>query len=120
MSLARWLAYQVWGTVKPKPRRRKRRIRRGPARSAQYRAWIRSLPCASCGVLTGIETCHTGPHALGQKSSDFHCIPLCRFHHREGNDALDKIGRRAFEERWEWNIDDLVRQLNAEWREQRG
>ena len=28
------------------------------------------------------EAAHTGPHGLGQKSSDLSAIPLCRVHHR--------------------------------------
>ena len=49
------------------------------------------------------------------KASDYSCIPLCVEHHRAGNDALDKIGRTAFEERLGLNIAALVNRFNQLW-----
>jgi hypothetical protein len=76
------------GGLPPKrdlPVRKKRsRPRRGPERSPEYLAWIRTLGCVVCsGVSRGssaIEAVHTnvlGPRGVGQKTSDFSAIPLC-------------------------------------------
>jgi hypothetical protein len=54
-----------------------------------------------------------GPHGLQQKASDYPCIPLCVEHHRGGNAALDKIGRLAFEAKFNLRIGCLVQQLHA-------
>src|SRR5665647_3727832 len=54
-----------------------------PIRDPEYRRFIKRLPCAGCGKTWWIEACHTGPHALNQKSSDLDCIPLCRKCHQE-------------------------------------
>jgi hypothetical protein len=82
---------------------------------ATCRAWIRSQPCPVCGAHSGVEAAHTGPHALGQKASDYSCIPLCHQHHRTGNEALHKIGRRAFQDRFSLDIDELIKLFNALW-----
>ena len=47
-------------------------------------------------VHQGIEASHTGPHGLGQKSSDFSAIPLCYQHHRTGKDSYHKLGPQKF------------------------
>ena len=41
-----------------------------PVRNPAYRAFIRRLPCAACGKTRYIDCAHTGPHGVGQKSSD--------------------------------------------------
>jgi len=69
-----------------------------PARSRPYLAWIRTLPCVVCGSTRGIEAAHTGPHGLGQKSSDYSAIPLCQKHHWSGRDSYHKLGPRKFAE----------------------
>lgn len=113
-ALRRWLAYEVWGETIRKPPGRAE-TSGGPARDWKYRAWIRSFPCAACGIEQNVEAAHTGPHGLGQKASDYTCIPLCINHHRGGNDALDKIGTAAFEQRFRQDITLLVRRLNRLW-----
>jgi hypothetical protein len=65
-------------------------------RNAKYRKYIRSLACLVCSVSRRIEAAHTGPHGLGQKSSDYSCIPLCRKHHIAGNDSIHALGPRKF------------------------
>jgi hypothetical protein len=116
-QLRRWLAWEVLGKELPRkpPRRSSILHPNQPARNGHYRAWIRSLPCEVCGTPCRIEAAHTGPHGLGQKASDYSCIPLCVEHHRAGNDALDKIGRTAFEERLGLNIAALVKRFNQLW-----
>src|ERR1035441_10089413 len=75
-------------------RKMRSRPRRGPDRSPEYLAWIRTLPCAVCSRMragsTVIEAAHTnvlGPKGMGQKTSDFSAIPLCSAHHREARDS---------------------------------
>ena len=115
-DLRRWLAKEVLGTNLPRkpPKRESVLHPNQPARSVQYRAWIRSLPCAVCGTSFGVEAAHTGPHGVQQKASDYSCIPLCHPHHRTGNDALDKIGHLAFEQRFGLEIAAIIETLQIQ------
>ena len=117
-ALQRWLAYEILDRVEPRPPQRAE-TSGGPARDWRYRAWIRTLPCAVCGISQRIEACHTGPHGLNQKASDYTCVPLCVAHHRTGPDALDRIGRPQFEIRFQIDLLGLVRRLNRIWFETR-
>ena len=67
-----------------------------PVRNPAYLRWIRTLPCCVCHTNRWVEAAHTGPHGLGQKSSDTSAIPLCSKHHRTGNDSYHKLGPRHF------------------------
>jgi len=65
-------------------RRQRPEQRRGPARSPEYLAWIRMLPCVVCSRVSGgatvIEAAHTnalGSRGMSQKTTDFSAIPLC-------------------------------------------
>ena len=115
-QLRKWLMREIWGTdVAPSvPRKPVQRETRGPARNYKYRAWIRSLPCAVCGI-TPTHAAHTGPHAIGQKSSDYTCIPLCDNCHLFSPDSLHRIGRQEFEQHHNLEIAALVRRLNYLW-----
>lgn len=84
-----------------------------PTRDPIYLAFIRSLPCTIRGLSWGIEAAHTGPHGLGQKSSDYSAIPLCRKHHRTSNDSLHKLGPFRFMTVHQLEIPELVKRLNA-------
>jgi hypothetical protein len=84
-----------------------------PVRNRHYLAWIRTLPCIVCGVRRGIEASHTGPHGLGQKSSDYSTIPLCIKHHRTGNDSYHRLGPRGFCDRHGVDIRAIVARLNV-------
>ena len=83
-----------------------------PARNRQYLAWIRTLPCVVCGSTCGIEASHTGPHGLGQKSSDYSAIPLCAKHHRTGSDSYHRLGPRRFCNVHNLDLRALVSRLN--------
>jgi hypothetical protein len=112
-ELRRWLAREIVGKdIGRKPPKTASALHSPPERNPKYRAWVRSLPCAVCEITFGVEACHTGPHGLQQKASDYSCIPLCIEHHRGGNAALDKIGRVVFEAKFKIRISDLVEQLN--------
>jgi len=84
-----------------------------PERNPRYLAWIRTLPCVVCGARRGIEAAHTGPHGLGQKSSDRSVIPLCVRHHRTGNDSYHRLGARKFAQVHHLDIPAIVRRLNT-------
>ena len=100
---------------------RREKPRRGPERSPEYLAWIRTLPCAVCQrpptIYLAIEAAHThglGPRGFGQKSSDYSTIPLCFWHHRGDPDSYHEMGERRFAVRHGLDIPELVRRLNAE------
>jgi hypothetical protein len=84
-----------------------------PLRDPRYLAWIRTLPCVVCRVPRGIEVSHTGPHGLGQKSSDFSAIPLCYRHHRTGRDSYHRLGPQKFAQEHDLDIPAIVRRLNT-------
>ena len=84
-----------------------------PIRNPEYLRWIRTLPCAVCRAIRGVEAAHTGPHGLGQKSSDLSAIPLCARHHRTGLDSYHKLGPRKFAEVHQLNIPAIVVRLSA-------
>lgn len=116
-ALRRWLAHEILGKdIGRKPVARASALSKKPPRNARYRAWIRSLPCLVCDTTIGVEAAHTGPHGFGEKASDFTCIPLCREHHRTGNEALDKIGREAFESKFQVSIQEVCPALVSRYR----
>lgn len=84
-----------------------------PVRNPGYLQWIRTLPCSVCRTIRQIETAHTGPHGISQKSSDLSAIPLCRKHHRTGNDSYHRLGPRRFAEVHDLNISVIVARLSA-------
>ncbi len=83
-----------------------------PRRNPRYLAWIRTQPCCVCGSTQRIEASHTGPHGIGQKSSDSSAIPLCAKHHRTGIDSYHRLGPRKFSEKHDLDIPAMVRRLN--------
>jgi hypothetical protein len=84
-----------------------------PVRNPGYLQWIRTLPCSVCRTTRQIEAAHTGPHGISQKSSDLSAIPLCRRHHRTGNDSYHKLGPRRFAEVHHLSIRAIVARLSA-------
>jgi hypothetical protein len=112
-ELRRFLTREVLGKTLRKPPAKERR---GPERSTAYRAWIRTLPCAACGIEGRSEAAHTGAHGLGQKAPDAQAIPLCSDCHTRGPQSYHRLGRAAFECAHGLDCARLVRDLNAEWR----
>jgi hypothetical protein len=84
-----------------------------PIRNPGYLRWIRTLPCSVCRTTRAVEAAHTGPHGLGQKSSDLSAIPLCSRHHRSGDDSYHKLGPRKFAEVHRLNVPAIVARLSA-------
>lgn len=54
-----------------------------PARSRDYLALVRGMPCAGCGKCGPSDPHHWGPRGMGQKTTDFRTVPLCRQCHDE-------------------------------------
>lgn len=75
-----------------------RRDDKGPARSADWLARIRSLPCLCCPhsqQTTPTRAHHPKglfPRTMGRRVSDLLCLPLCDEHHTDGPDALHRSG----------------------------
>jgi len=115
VSVQRGLPPKRWTPV----RQRRSRPRRGPDRSPEYLAWIRTLGCVVCSKVSGgatvIEAAHTnalGPKGLSQKTSDFSAIPLCTDHHREGQDSYHRLGEHRFVQEHQLDLPQLVAALN--------
>ena len=110
----RWLAREVLN--REIPRKPPQRERRGPPRDAQYRAFVRSFPCAACGSMLNVEAAHTGADGgMSMKSSDYSCIPLCSECHWAGYSAYHRIGLAAFVQHWQMDLPDFVARLKAAW-----
>ncbi len=78
-----------------------------PVRDREYLAFVRSLPSAVSGR-SRCEAAHTGPHGIGQKSSDLNCIPLTAIEHRQyGADPV------AFCLKHGLDVPALIARLNA-------
>jgi hypothetical protein len=77
---------------------------KGPTRDRAYRARIRQMPCIVCLKLGRIQAAPTDPHhpkfivpSGTLKPTDHFCLPVCRWHHTYGPDALHNAGD---EEAW--------------------
>lgn len=84
-------------------------------RNPRYLAYIRTLPCVTCGNAPS-EAHHTGPHGIGIKASDYTAIPLCTEHHTAGRAAYHKIGRARFEWLVGRSVDSLIEKYNRWWK----
>jgi len=72
-------AFGIWEhRSQPKPRK--------PSRSAAYLQHVRQHDCCNCGAFGPSDPDHVGPRGVGQKTSDYNCIPLCRACHRRRTD----------------------------------
>ena len=104
-------------------RRERRQVRevavrgaRGPLRSEDYLAFVRSQPCLLCAAPAPSDPHHYGPRGLGQKTDDYRTVPLCRKCH----DTLHAEGesmagmRRAHPVLLRAQVDHLVRWLRLE------
>lgn len=73
-------------------------VDKGPARSADWLARIRSLPCLCCpdGKQTSPTRAHHPrglfPRTMGRRIADLLCLQLCDDHHTVGPDALHRTG----------------------------
>lgn len=83
----------------------------------RFLAWLHELPCAvqSPGCYGPITAHHIRRH--GERKDDRRAVPLCCGHHLHdwGPDAIHRIGRRAFEEKFGIDLEDLIVRLNSVW-----
>jgi len=115
-ALRRWLAREIPECEIPRKPPKRATKSTGPARDARYRAWIRSLPCCVCASGPAGEAAHTGlDGGMGQKASDYSCVPLCRNCHTQNADSYHILGRAEFERRHNVDLTGLVMQLNRYW-----
>lgn len=89
--------------VAPQPLYKREKPERNPA----YLRFVKRFPCAGCGRTWTVDPCHTGPHGIGQKSSDKSAIPLCRNCH----DRFDE-DPRGFAEKHGLDIPAVIERLN--------
>lgn len=116
-QLRRWLMREIHGVEiqrKP-PKKSSSLIGSKPARNGKYRAWVRSLPCASCGREPAGEAAHTETGGLRQKGSDYSCIPLCSDCHTMGPHAYHRAGKAAFEAHHGVDVAATVARLKKIW-----
>lgn len=86
------------------------------ARSWRYLAWIRSLPCASCGQDPAGEAAHTGSDGgMSMKASDYSAVPLCPNCHSMSSDSYHVLGRDDFERRHSLDLAAIRKRLNRLW-----
>ena len=85
--------------------------RRGPDRSPEYLAWIKTLGCVVCARVSGgasvIEAAHTnalGSRGMSQKTTDFSAIPLCSGHHRIDPNSYHRLGEEHFVQRQQLDL----------------
>lgn len=111
-------SYLAWTVHARKlPRRAMASTRKGPPRDEDYKAWIRTLPCAGCGMDGRSEAAHTGNDGgMSIKASDYSCVPLCTDCHTQAPGAYHRIGKRAFEQTSGLCFADLAARLQKEWR----
>jgi hypothetical protein len=107
------LYFAILGTKPPRMPRRK--ARRGPARDAAYRAWIRTLKCETCGA-TPCEAAHVGlDGGMGMKCSDYSTVPLCWRCHRVGRYSYHMAGAKTFSAMYCLDFRAIVERLNSVW-----
>jgi hypothetical protein len=117
-KLGKWLMKEVHGVDLPRkpPKKSFSAFGSKPARNWKYRAWIRSLPCAVCGLEPAGEAAHTGSDGgMSQKASDYSCVPLCSDCHTQSANAYHRVGKAAFEVCRNVCFAELVKQLNRLW-----
>lgn len=106
----------------PSPRRKTSALHRGgPSRDEEYKRWIRSLRCATCGRRPRSEAAHVGHDGgKGIKCSDYATIPLCPSCHRIGQDSYHSAGRKTFAAMHLIDYDALVAKYNSIWEQLQG
>jgi hypothetical protein len=103
--------------------------RKKTGKDPAYLEWVHTLPCVCCekniathphyNQDTKTESAHVGDRGLSQKAPDREAIPLCRIHHREGVNAIHRLGK-TFWAKWNLNRDELIKELNRRFDEQNG
>lgn len=118
-DIERWLAREVLGReIARKPPGKARRTKN--VRDEDYKAWIRTHPCAACGSTYSVECAHVGyDGGASLKASDNLTIPLCTNCHTMGAGAYHRIGRKGFERLHNLNCQELAARLYLEYSQSR-
>jgi len=88
-----------------------------PARNARHLRLVRALPCCYCAAPAPSDAHHWGPRGVGQKTSDYRTVPLCRRCH-DGFHASGALGNMTAEDtRWFFlrtQVEILERRIEGE------
>ncbi len=108
-----------WIARYKRPNARRRKARRGPLRSQDYKTWLsETCACIVCALLfegegmpgglrSPVDPAHTSNNGMSSKGPDSACAPLCRMHHDEYD-----AGRARFERKYAVN---MAREAAAHW-----
>ena len=100
-----------------RPRAWREKPRRGHVEDRGFLAWLHIMPCIVHHGLCGrwVEA-----HHVGRPRNDRRAVPLCSPLHREGAEAVHRIGRRAFETRFGISFEAAIQRLNDEYQTTKG
>jgi hypothetical protein len=82
----------------PKLRPRGPKADRGPIRSEEYKAFVRTKPCMFCREKPPSDPHHVGRRGTGQKTDDLRCVPAC-----VSNPATGREGCHDLYHRGDWS-----------------
>ena len=92
-----------------------------PKALPEYIAWLHTRPCLVAGNAFSpcggsITAHHVRP--MGCPRNDRLAVSLCQHHHQweYGPDAVHRLGRRGFAEKFGIRFEDEIARLNAAWR----
>lgn len=110
-------------TGKPgKPKRLRFNSYRKRQRFLDWMLWVKTQPCVISRLATDrggntpsddpcsgwIEADHIGARAMGRKSHDFECLPLCKKHHDDRPGRRGPFARLDRQDMRAWIIDELT------------
>jgi hypothetical protein len=106
--LRRYMQLRRYARIRPV----RSKPRPGVVRDPDYRQWIHTQACIAHAGKCGnwVEM-----HHVGRPRNDRRGVPLCRELHREGPEAVHRIGRRAFEARFGISFEAAIVGLNDEY-----
>ena len=70
---------------------------------AERRAWIKTLPCANCGIVGYSEGAHIKNGGMARKAEASQTIPLCGWHPSAKPGGHDLMGCHAAQHGLGWN-----------------
>ena len=106
----------IYRRTRPRVKRNKPR-RGGWLKDREYLAWLHQQPCI---VHNGSCTRWVEAHHVGHPRNDRRAVPLCALLHREGSEAIHRVGRRNFEIRFNLSLEAAITGLNEEYEVNRG
>ena len=105
-----------------RPRKHQKRRRQQQAKDPKFLAWMHTQPClvAARGGCSGVLTFHH-LRSVGGRKDDRVGLPLCAAHHLHGAgpDAIHRLGKVRFQERFDVDLEAEAARYWALWEEQR-